>query len=125
MLKGGRYMSPVGEVVERARKMLDEGDPAGAIKVLQDAIEAMEAQVSYDLMARWTLLDEQAICYQALGDQDALKRVRAEQTRVVMQIDSKKATGEIRTQHIVTNRKKDLPSKERPAPPDTEESRRG
>lgn len=117
-------MSPVREVVERAREMLEGGDPAGAIKVLQDALEAMENQGSYDLMGKWALLDEKAGCYKALGDQDAVKRVRAEQSKVAMQIDSKKATGEIRAKHIITDRKKDLPSKERPVPRKPEDSRR-
>ena len=115
-------MSPMQEVVERSKKMLDEGDPAGALAVLSDALESLETTGSYDPMAKWTLLDEQVTCYKALGDLEAVKRVRAEQSRVVMQIDSKRATGEIRSRHVLTDKKKDLPSRERPAPPPTEES---
>jgi hypothetical protein len=110
-------MSPMSEVIERARKILEEGDPAGALKVLQDAAEQLEAQESYDLIGMWGLLDEQVSCYKALGDQESAKRVRADQARVAMQIDSKRATGEIRSKHPVTDKKKDFPSRgHRPAP---------
>lgn len=106
-------MSPMKEVREEAKRILDGGDPAGALEVLQDALEGLEAGGGYDPMAKWALLDEMVLCHKALGNEDAAKKVRAEQARVSREIDSKRATGEIRSKHILTNRKKDLPSKER------------
>lgn len=115
-------MSPMQEVVEKSNKMLEAGDPAGALEVLSDALKSLEMAESYDLMAKWTLLDEMVACYKALGDLEAVKRVRAEQSRVARDIDSKRATGEIRSRHVVTDKKKDLPSRRRPPPPPPEES---
>lgn len=106
----------MSEVIERAKKILDDGDPVGALKVLQDSIDELEAQESYDLMGMWSLLDEQVACYKALGDQESVKRVRAAQARVAREIDSKRATGEIRSRHPVTDKKKDFPSKRHRVP---------
>lgn len=110
-------MSAMREVRERAKKILEAGDQEGALKVLQDKVDEMDAQEKYDLMAKWALLDDQVPCLKALGDHEAVKRVRSEQARVVREHDAKIAIGEIRAHHPVTDSKKDLPSRDRgPAP---------
>ena len=117
-------MAPMQEVREEARKVLEAGDPAGALKILQDKADKLAAQDRYEYMAMWALLDDQVPCLEALGDQEAIKRVRAEQTQIVLEHDSKIATGEIRARHPVTDAKKDLPSRDRQPPPKTEDYRR-
>ncbi len=110
-------MSPMGGVRERAKKILEAGDPEGALKVLQDKVDELDVQEKYDLMAKWALLDDQIPCLEALEDHEAVEEVRAEQARVVREHDAKIAIGEIRAHHPVTDSKKDLPSRDRgPAP---------
>lgn len=117
-------MAPMGEVRDQARKVLEAGDPAGALKILQDNVDELAAQDRYDYMAMWALLDDQVPCLEALGDHEAIKRVRAEQAQVVMEHDAQIATGEIRAHHPVTDAKKDLPSRDRHPPPKPEDYRR-
>lgn len=117
-------MAPMLEVREQAKKVLEAGDPAGALKILQDKVDELAAQERYEYMAMWALLDDQVPCLEALGDQKAIKRVRAEQTHIVLEHDAKIATGEIRAHHPVTDAKKDLPSRDRQPPPKPEDYRR-
>jgi hypothetical protein len=117
-------MSPMREVRDQARKLLEAGDPTGALKILQDKADELEAQGSYDYMALWALLDDQIPCLEALGDHEAVKRVRAEQAQVAMEHDSKIATGEIRSRHPVTDAKKDLPGRDQGPPPKPDDYRR-
>ncbi len=117
-------MAPMLEVRDQARKVLEAGDPAGALKILQDKVNELAAQERYEYMAMWALLDDQIPCLEALGDQEAIKRVRAEQTQIVLEHDAKIATGEIRAHHPVTDAKKDLPSRDRQPPPKPEDYRR-
>jgi predicted subunit of tRNA(5-methylaminomethyl-2-thiouridylate) methyltransferase len=117
-------MAPMREVRDQAKKVLEEGDPAGALKILQDKINELEALERYDYMAMWALLDDQVPCLEALGDHEAIKQVRARQAEVALEHDAQIATGEIRAHHPVTDAKKDLPSRDRRPPPKPEDYRR-
>lgn len=116
-------MTLIAEVCQEARRLRDAGDPEGALRVLRQALSELEAQGDYDLMAKWTLLDEQVACLEALDQKEAVREVRAEQARVAMAHDSKRATGEARARHVVTDDKKDLPGPDRRPAPEPEDPR--